>query len=481
MAYVDRRQAHVDDIMVRVEDEPVTAPETTGRDGAGRSRGHRWWSPLWKFLLADLAALGAAGALAGVGVRFGAASLVAVVFTLRAANLYRRVPLPAALSHVGHIVMAACAGSLGAAAVTGTSSTLAGRFALLAGPALFGGRAVAYRRDRRATMRHPQRAIVVGTGPDGQELVSRLLDHPEYGIVPIGFVDDVPVAVDPALPVGVLGELGDLATLVRRSHVERVVLDAGSVSERELLEVLDQAADLGVEISVLPTLARHLSSAIAVDGVAGSTLLSYRPSGNQGISWVTKRALDVAGALVMLVASAPIWLVTAIAVKLDSAGPVLYKQTRLGRDGRPFTIYKFRSMQADADAKRTLYIDLNEASGPFFKIESDPRVTRVGRMIRRFSIDEIPQVLNVLRGDMSLVGPRPALAAEVAEYPSWFRRRLSVRPGLTGLWQVSGRFLVPFAEAARLDVYYVDHWSLALDLQILARTPGVVLSGRGAR
>lgn len=449
--------------------------------GRAAAIAHRWWSPLWLFLAADVIALGAAAALVGSQRTFALGAIVAVVLGLRMENLYRRVALPNALDNVGTMAMAIAAGSLLAAAATGVSATQAVVFAAVASPALCLGRAAAYANLRRSAERRPQRALVVGTGADGQELVSRLLDHPEYGILPLGFVDSAPGPIDPNLPVTVLGELSSLLPIVDSLGVQRIFLDSSSVSETELLEVLHRASGLDVEISVLPALAQHLSSSIAVESVAGATVLSYRPSLHHGISWAVKRVIDVAGAVIMLALSAPLWLLVAAAIKVDSAGPVLYKQARVGRNGKPFTIYKFRSMQADADAQKILYLDLNEATGPYFKLTSDPRVTRVGRFIRRFSLDEIPQVLNVLRGDMSLVGPRPALASEVAEYPDWFRRRLVVRPGLSGLWQVSGRFLVPFAEATRLDVSYVDHWSLALDLQILARTPGVVLSGRGAR
>ncbi len=464
-----------------VIDAAVTAPRSPDAAGVtGRDWADRWWSPLWLLLVADVVALVAAAALVGVTPAYTAVVVASSVFGLRMANRYHRVLLPSAFDRIGATTMSLASAALVAAAVTGTSSLEAARYAAAATVVLVVARAAAHALHRATVVRSPQRAIIVGTGPEGQELVTRLLDHPEYGIDPLGFVDTTPGPIDPSLPLGVLGELGTLLDVVRRLDVHRIILDTGSVSEGELLEVLDLASSLDVEISVLPTLARHLSTSIAVEGVAGATLLSYRPSRHQGVSWTVKRALDVAGALGMLLVSAPIWLLVAVAIKLDSRGPVLYKQTRVGRHGRSFTIYKFRSMQIDADAQKTRYLDLNEANGPYFKIRCDPRVTRVGRHIRRFSIDELPQVFNVLRGDMSLVGPRPALATEVAEYPDWFRRRLAVRPGLTGLWQVSGRFLLPFAEATRLDVSYVDHWSLALDLQILARTPAVVLGGRGA-
>lgn len=448
--------------------------------GARGSRTLAWWSPGW-VLVADLVALAAVAGLVGRTWSFALCAAASVVLSLRMVHLYGRARLPEALREAGRISVAAAAGSLVAAAVTGTTSAQAITFAIVVTPLLVVARMVAYSARRRAAARRPQPALIVGTGPAGQELITRLLDHPEYGINPVGFVDSDPSPLDPSLPVSVLGSLSALRDVVRDLGVRRVFLDAGSVAEHDFIEVLDLVADLNVEISVLPVLVPRLSTSLAVEGIAGSTLLTYRPSRHQGFSWAVKRALDIAGSLAMLAVSAPICLAAAAAIKLDSSGPVLFKQVRVGRNGRPFMIYKFRSMETDAEARKTLYLDLNASDGPYFKLEHDPRVTRVGRLIRRYSIDEIPQLLNVLRGEMSLVGPRPALESEVAEYPAWFRRRLAVRPGLSGLWQVSGRFLVPFAEATRLDVTYVDNWSLGLDLQILARTPGVVLSGRGAR
>ncbi|MFZ6004361.1 MAG: sugar transferase [Actinomycetota bacterium] len=479
---VDQRHPLSSQAVLDRRPDNLTAPKP--RDLVSRSARpllHRWWSPLWFFLVADVAALAAAAVLTHAPLRFAGAAMVTAILGLRMANLYRSVLLPTALGQSGTMTMSVAAGALAAAAITGTASATAMIFTAVASPALCCGRAIAYARHRRAAMSRPQRAIVVGSGPEGQDLVSRLIGHPEYGIEPLGFVDTNPGPIDPDLPVTVLGDLASLSRVVDELRVQRIFLDSGSVSEGELLDVLDLASCLDVEISVLPALARHLSTSITVEGVAGATVLSYRPARHYGVSWAVKRVIDVLGAAVALLLTTPITLAVAVAIKIDSPGPVIYKQERVGRHGRSFTIYKFRSMQTDADAQKVLYLDLNEASGPYFKLRCDPRVTRVGRWIRRFSIDEIPQLVNVLRGEMSLVGPRPALASEVAEYPEWFRRRLAVRPGLSGLWQVSGRFLVPFSEATRLDVSYVDYWSLGLDLQILARTPGVVLSGRGAR
>ena len=195
---------------------------------------------------------------------------------------------------------------------------------------------------------------------------------------------------------------------------------------------------------------------------------------------VGKRALDVIGSLVALILTSPALLLTALLIKLDSRGPVLYKSTRIGRGGKPFTFYKLRSMVADADRHRHHLTHLNEADGPVFKISNDPRVTRIGRFLRTTSIDEIPQFLNVLNGDMSLVGPRPPIPQEVAQYEPLQMRRLDVRPGITCLWQISGRSRIGFQEWMRLDLEYIKHRSFALDLKILLRTIPAVLSREGA-
>jgi lipopolysaccharide/colanic/teichoic acid biosynthesis glycosyltransferase len=170
----------------------------------------------------------------------------------------------------------------------------------------------------------------------------------------------------------------------------------------------------------------------------------------------------------------------ALAIKLDSPGSVLFRQERVGKGGKPFTLYKFRSMGVGAEGQKELLRDLNEANGPLFKIKEDPRVTRLGRLLRRLSLDELPQFYNVLRGDMSLIGPRPPLSEEVAQYQPWHMRRLEIAPGMTGLWQVSGRSELPFDEMALLDIYYIEQWTPALDVKILLRTIPTVLFGDGA-
>lgn len=214
---------------------------------------------------------------------------------------------------------------------------------------------------------------------------------------------------------------------------------------------------------------------------AGSPAIPFETPEPQGLYLrFAKRLLDVIAALFALVVTAPVMLVLAILIKLESRGPVIYKSTRIGLGGRSFTFYKLRSMVQDADVRRQQLAHLNEADGPVFKIARDPRVTRVGRFIRTSSLDEIPQFINVLKGDMSLVGPRPPIPEEVAQYEPWQLRRLDVRPGITCLWQISGRSRLGFQEWMRLDLEYIRHRSFLLDLKILLRTIPAVLSREGA-
>jgi exopolysaccharide biosynthesis polyprenyl glycosylphosphotransferase len=205
--------------------------------------------------------------------------------------------------------------------------------------------------------------------------------------------------------------------------------------------------------------------------------VSFEPVAS--VSWL-KRASDVVLGILAVTAFGPLFVLIALAIKLDSSGPVFHRQKRIGQHGEPFSMLKFRSMRYDAENVLSLLGDRNEAVGPMFKIRRDPRITRVGRWLRRTSLDELPQLLNVVRGQMSLVGPRPPLPQEVASYEDWQFGRLRVRPGMTGLWQVRGRSEIPFIEMVRLDLYYARNWSLWLDLKILLRTPPSVVSGRGA-
>jgi exopolysaccharide biosynthesis polyprenyl glycosylphosphotransferase len=230
------------------------------------------------------------------------------------------------------------------------------------------------------------------------------------------------------------------------------------------------------QVGVLePVVAAGRHSSIR-DGITDWSLGTYSRT---AIAARVKRLADVAGAATGLVVSAPVMMLVALAIKLESRGPVLFTQTRVGKHGRPFRMYKFRTMCPDAEHRKADLANLNEMSGPVFKVTNDPRTTRLGRFLRKYSIDELPQLVNVLSGRMSLVGPRPALPSEVEAYQPWHRKRLLAKPGLTCLWQVNGRHHVDFDEWMRLDLEYIDKSSLGLDLKILAKTVPAVLKGTG--
>jgi exopolysaccharide biosynthesis polyprenyl glycosylphosphotransferase len=237
-----------------------------------------------------------------------------------------------------------------------------------------------------------------------------------------------------------------------------------------------------VPAPVLPTDADGEAEPAATEDVVvhlHPAIIEPSPAWQGWHAWA-KRALDITVAVIALIVLAPLMAVIAIAIKLDSRGPVIFRQTRCGKDGKPFTFLKFRGMTEDAERRQAELLELNEADGPIFKIRHDPRVTRVGRFIRRTSLDELPQFWNVLRGEMSLVGPRPPIPSEVAVYEPWHRNRLACVPGITGLWQVSGRSDLTFKEMVELDIDYITRWSLWVDLRIIVRTLVVVVLARGA-
>ena len=341
---------------------------------------------------------------------------------------------------------------------------------------LIGGRACARRIANRISP--VERCIVLGDSTATSRIQKKFETVPGLKSRVVG---RVPLAPSPQRDSKSLGTIDGLGLTLVAEDVERVIIaPSDSDSEEDILYGIRLVKSLGVKVSVLPRLFEAVGSSVEFDDVHGVTLLGLRPYGLTDSSWYTKRALDIAISSVVLIVLAPLMCMIAAAISLTSRGGVFFRQPRIGFGGRPFGILKFRTMYPDAEERKAALRSRNEADG-LFKIEDDPRVTPVGRWLRKTSLDELPQLLNVLRGDMSLVGPRPALPEEVSQYPEWFRRRLTVLPGLTGLWQVSGRFLLSFHEACRLDVFYVDHWSMGLDLKILLRTPSVVLSGRGAR
>ena len=281
--------------------------------------------------------------------------------------------------------------------------------------------------------------------------------------------------------IQVLGAPADAVAVIKRVSADVIVFAEGAfVTSMDMRRMLWELEELSVQTIVVPGLTDVCGERIKVRPVAGLPLVHLESPRAVGASRWAKRVFDVAGAACLAVVLAPLLLATACAVKFYDGGAVLFRQTRIGRDGRPFSCLKFRSMVVDAE-HLLADLEINHGRGAvLFKMVDDPRVTRPGRLIRRLSIDELPQLWNVLRGQMSLVGPRPPLPDEVARYESDMRRRLRVRPGITGLWQVSGRSDLSWNDTVRLDLYYVDNWSMVQDLVILARTISAVLSSRGA-
>ena len=328
-----------------------------------------------------------------------------------------------------------------------------------------------------------QRTRVVVAGHHARQVshvVSELRRHPEHSFEvamvclarePKQTVYDVPVAIGLDRLTDRVSEIGARALIVLPCHH----IDGEAL--RRLgwqLEKSDAALYVGTPLlDVAP-------SRTTMAHAGGLELLHVRPSRHRGPARAVKAALERAAALMLLVILAPLLLALAYAVRRDSPGPATYRQTRIGRAGVPFTMYKFRTMSVNADLRLPELSDLNMTDGVLFKIREDPRITRIGSVLRRYSLDELPQLLNVVRGQMSLVGPRPALPDEVERYSPDERRRLAVKPGLTGLWQVSGRSDLSWSDSVRLDLRYVDNWSLGLDLLILCQTIRAVLDHRGA-
>jgi len=323
--------------------------------------------------------------------------------------------------------------------------------------------------------------LVVGTSQRAREFAYTLESHREWGFRIVGFVDADQKLVGRRVDGHrVIGTFDDLARLTSERVIDEVVFAV----PRSWLARLDGAIRLLDELGVKATVALDLFdlpvSRPKLGEVNGVPTLTYAPTPTFEGQYFIKRVLDRVVAATVLILLAPLFLLIAIAIKLGSAGPVFFRQERVGLHGRRFTILKFRSMIEGAELQQPALLAFNEMSGPVFKMADDPRVTPIGRWLRKLSLDELPQLINVMRGEMSFVGPRPPLPHEVERYQRWQRRRLSMPPGLTGLWQVSGRNRMDFETWMRLDLAYIDNWSLGLDLKILAKTVPVVISGAGA-
>ena len=327
-----------------------------------------------------------------------------------------------------------------------------------------------------------ERVLVVGAGTVGRSVLQTIVARPDLGLKVVGFVDDDPERGTSDMGrVPALGGVDNLPQIIDQQLVDTVIITLPWQVQRKILSIIRECERKQVRVRTVPDLFELSLSQVQVEMLGGIPLLGINGEARfKASSFVAKRILDVTLTLLALPFVLIIVLITAIAIKLDSPGPVFFAQERIGYNGRRFTVYKFRSMIVDAEK---LHADLIRQTGEdprHPKVANDPRVTRVGRWIRRFSLDELPQIYNILRGEMSWVGPRPAVPQEVELYEPWHLQRLRTLPGLTGLWQVSGRNEVPFEEMCLLDIYYIENWSLGLDLQIILRTVPHVLLAHGA-
>jgi exopolysaccharide biosynthesis polyprenyl glycosylphosphotransferase len=321
--------------------------------------------------------------------------------------------------------------------------------------------------------------LIVGTDADAVALLHAAQRTPNLGYRVVGFVGDDDIGIRGGCQV--LGPIEATAEVLTATGATGVLISLSSVESEVVNRLTRDLTDDGYHVALSSGLHDIDVVRFRAQDLGGRTLIYVEQIQRGGWRAVAKRTFDVVLSIVALVLSAPVTLVAAVAIKLTSPGPVIFAQERVGRDGETFRVFKLRTMVADAEARRPELDARNEADGPMFKIAADPRITRVGRLLRRLSIDEVPQFVNVLRGEMSVVGPRPALPAEVEQWTEDVHDRLRVLPGITGMWQVSGRSDTTFDEYKRLDLYYVDNWSLAHDARIVCRTFAAVVASRGAR
>ncbi len=321
-----------------------------------------------------------------------------------------------------------------------------------------------------------RRVLIVGIGSGGRQLAGQLQSWTDYEV--LGFVDDESRSTQ-TMPFPHLGTLAECPDIVARHDVDEVFITLGR-HRASLASLILALQPRGVKIRFVPDLLDILTVHTAIENLRGVPFVTVREPPISGLNAIIKRTFDLCGALVGLVLCAPLMVITALLIKLDSPGMVFFRQERAGQYGRPFWLWKFRTMVADAEQQLPQFVDVEKLEQPVFKLPNDPRVTRVGRWLRRTSLDELPQLINVLRGEMSLVGPRPEQVDLVKRYNSWQAQRLLVKPGITGSMQVSGRGDLPFEERLKLELVYIENYSLREDIKILLRTIPAVLSGRGA-
>src|SRR5260370_2788303 len=325
-----------------------------------------------------------------------------------------------------------------------------------------------------------RRLLVVGSGRRGKMIMQHIGANPSLGYSIVGFLHDMDEPPSDCGRFKMLGTLDDLGMVIRSMQIDEVIIALPSYLHQQSIRTVRLCERLGTSFKLVPDLYELSLSRIDMEAIECIPLIGIKHASINSVQGFVTRVVDIILALLILIIGFPIWLCIALAIAISSPGGILYKQTRIGFAGQPFKVYKFRSMYKNADARLADLMAHNEAQGPLFKIKGDPRITPVGRFLRHTSFDEIPQLFNVIRGEMSLVGPRPALPHEVAQYDELQRGRLAIKPGMTGLWQVRGRSNISFDEGVLMDLYYIENWSLRLYFQTLIPTIPVVIFGRGA-
>ncbi len=334
---------------------------------------------------------------------------------------------------------------------------------------------------RRAAARAlgAERVLLIGEGPRIEVIARKMRMHPAYGLEPVGMLSSSGVGREAGLPILGSFRSRDLTGVLVENRIDRIVVSHVDVAEEQMLDLVRRCRELSIKVSVLPQLFDAMGSSVVVDDVEGVTVLGIAPPVLSASSRFLKRSMDLVGATTAVVLFAPLLLALALAVKLDSRGPVFFTQERVGRLGRKFRVLKFRTMELGAEQRQEELTRLSR-DPHWLLLDDDPRITRVGRFLRRSSLDELPQLWNVLKGEMSLVGPRPLVESEARQLNGWRRTRVDLTPGVTGLWQVLGRTNIPFAEMIKLDYLYVTNWSLWTDIRLIVHTLPAVLTRRGA-
>lgn len=337
-----------------------------------------------------------------------------------------------------------------------------------------------YIRDKGFNFRN---ILLVGTGPRAQQFMKIIESHPEWGLRIIGLIDDDHNLVNKMIrEYRVFGTFEDIPTIIHNNVVDEIVFVVPGLWLRKIQNIIHHCETEGVKVNVAVDIYNPEFSRMKLSRFYSFPILTFESSPDKLGHLLIKRIFDLIFSSIILVLLTPLFLLISLLIRISGPGPIFYKQLRCGLNGRKFYLYKFRTMEIDAEKKLKDLLKYNEMQGPAFKLHDDPRVTPIGKFLRRFSLDEFPQFFNVLKGDMSLVGPRPPLPSEVEQYDDWQRRRLRMRPGITCLWQINGRNnITDFNEWANLDLEYIDSWSLGLDFKIFFKTIPVVLTGAGAK